>query len=448
MGRVVDGLMHAWNVFNQNSASETRGRPPGYSSIYGNRPLHNRVMTGQDRNLINTIYTKLTVDVASVELKHVRTNRDGQYVEDIQSGLNECLTVRPNLDQGPRKFLQDYAETLFRTGAAVVAPIDYDDDPDNPGSIEIRQLRVGTVVDWMPRDVRISVYDDRPEFGEQRELVVAKERVAIVENPFYDIMNAPNSTLQRLLRKLALLDRMDEDAASNKLDLIVQLPYQVKSETKRMQAEQRRRDIELQLKGSQYGIAYTDGTERITQLNRSVENTLMTQIPYLWEKLYDQLGLTPEVINGTADNATMANYQSRVIEPVLDSLAEEMVSKFITKRSRSRGQTITYFRNPFKLIPLPQLAEVADVFSRNEIVSPNELRQSIGMRPSSNPQADELRNSNMPNDDAVVEPVVEQDVEVEAVEEGGNTEIMDSLDGVDKELDAMFKEFGVEDEEE
>lgn len=444
MGRVVKGLKHAWNAFNYSETSRgNRYTSAGGGGLYSGRDP-SRARFHNDRNLLNSIFTKLTVDISSVEIKHVMADGEGKYVSDVKSGLNECLTVRPNLDQGPRRFLQDYAETLFKEGVAAIAPIEFDEDPDSPGGINIRQLRVGRVVEFRPREVVLSIYDDRPEYGCRRDLVVPKNRVAIVQNPFYDVMNEPNSVLQRLLRKMALLDSMDETAASNKLNLIIQMPFQVKHETQRQQANQRLTEIERQLEGSRHGIAYTDGTEKITQLNRAIENDILAQIPGLWEQLYTQLGITPEVLNGTADRATMANYQSRFVEPILDALAEEFRSKFLTKNARSRGQDITYYRNPFRLIPISDLADVADVFSRNEIVSPNEIRMYMGMKPSADKAADELRNSNMPDrgDNANVgegnaSPPTD-----------GTDDLTGPLDELEGEIDSMLKEFGVDSEDE
>lgn len=446
MGRVTNRLQHAWNMF---QADENKPSGPGASGYYGGsfgmRP-HSRTgpMLG-NKKFVDAIYSRIAVDVSSIELKHVKTDATGKYETDVNSNLNECLTVRPNLDQGPRQFMQDYAMTLFREGQAAIVPVETADLPGYAGGFDPTQLRVGSVVDWRPRDVVVSVYDDRPDRGERREVTVPKHMVAIVENPFYETMNSPNSVLQRLLRKLHLLDIQDEDAASKKLNLLIQFPFQTKSEQKRRLAEQRVRDIELQLMGSEFGIAYADAADKITQLNRPIDSSLMGQITYLWGELYNQLGLTPEIMNGTASATVMTNYYSRTINPIVDALAEELYSKFLTKNARTRGQKIMYFRNPFGLISLPELADIADVFSRNEILSPNELRTYMGMRPSSDPQADQLKNSNMPEETGAPPAAAPTDDTKPEESGGGSDEINQSLDGLEKDLDSMFEEFDVDD---
>jgi hypothetical protein len=347
-----------------------------------------------ERSIISSIYTRLSIDVAGVDIRHVRIDDSGRYVNDIDSGLNTCLTLEANLDQAARQFRQDVALTLFDSGVAAIVPVDTTLDPTVTGGYDILTLRVGEVVAWLPRHVRVRLYNEQT--GRKEELTLEKKSVAIVENPLYSVMNEPNSTLQRLIRKLNLLDAIDEQSGNGKLDLIIQLPYVIKSDTRKQQAEQRRKDIEFQLKGSQYGIAYTDGTEKITQLNRPAENNLMDQIEYLVEMLYGQLGLTPEVMNGTADEKTMINYFNRTIEPLLDAVVEAMRRSFLTKTARTQGQSIMYFRDIFKLVPLSEIAAVADVLTRNEVTTSNEIRQVIGFKPSSDPNADKLRNSNMP----------------------------------------------------
>jgi len=327
-------------------------------------------------------------------MRHVRLDDEKRYKEDIDSGLNNCLTVEANIDQAARAFRQDIALTLFDRGVAALVPVDTTISPETSGGYDILTLRVGEITQWFPQHVRISVYNE--ESAQREEITLHKTAVAIVENPLYSVMNEPNSTLQRLLQKLNLLDVVDEQSASGKLDIIIQLPYVIKSEARREQAEQRRKDIEFQLKGSQYGIAYTDGTEKITQLNRPAENNMMAQIEYLTQMLYGQLGLTEEVMNGTADEKAMLNYWNRTIEPVLSAITEAMIRTFLTKTARTQKQTVAFFRDPFRLVPIENIAEIADKFTRNEIMTSNEMRQVVGMAPHPDPKADKLMNSNMP----------------------------------------------------
>lgn len=395
MAAVGDRLKHAWNVFKKTEEEDYRPVPfSGASVNYGPRPDRVRFQLSNDRSIISSIYTRLAIDIAEVELKHVKVGDDDRFLEMVNSGLNECLTVEANIDQSARAFRQDIAMTLFDKGVAAIVPIETSLSPLETGGYDIKTLRCGDVVAWYPQHVRVSVYDER--LGRRQEITLPKRAVAIVENPLYAVMNEPNSTLQRLTRKLSLLDAVDEQSASGKLDLIIQLPYVIKSEARRQQAEQRRKDIEFQLKGSQYGIAYTDGTEKITQLNRPAENNLLNQIEYLTTMLYGQLGLTEEVMNGTATETAMLNYNNRTIEPVMDAISEAMKRTFLTKTARTQGQSIEYYRDPFKLVPIADIAEIADKFTRNEILSANELRSIIGIRPSDDPKADALRNSNMP----------------------------------------------------
>ena len=386
--------MHAWNAFT-NQTVRDEFKELGEHSWGGSfRPGRTIMRFSNERSIITSIYTRLGIDVASVDIRHVRVDDDGRYVEDIVSGLNECLKVEANLDQGARAFRQDIALTLFDEGVAAVVPVDTTLDPTKSGSFDIKTMRVGKIVQWYPKHVRISLYNEAK--GIREDITLEKQFVAIIENPLYSVMNEPNSTLQRLIRKLNLLDAVDEQTGSGKLDLIIQLPYVIKSETRRQQAEQRRQDIEFQLKGSQYGIAYTDGTEKITQLNRPAENNLLTQVEYLTKMLYGQLGLTEDIMNGTADEKAMINYQNRTIEPILAAITEAMIRAFITKTARSQGQTLMYFRDPFKFMPIDDIANVADKFSRNEIASANDIRTAIGWKPSPDPKADKLVNSNMP----------------------------------------------------
>lgn len=389
---VKNRLAHAWNAFTNIDGSRLQAYD--YGVAYGGRPDRIRLTSTNERSIITSIYNRLAIDIAAVPIKHVRLDSDGRYLEDIESGLNYCLTVEANIDQAARALRQDIATTLFDRGVAAIVPVDTSVDPKNSASFEIQTLRVGEITQWMPKHIKVALYNEA--VGRREEVILEKRFVAIVENPFFAVMNEPNSTLQRLIRKLNLLDANDEAASSGKLDMIIQLPYVIKSEARRQQAQQRRTDIEVQLKGSKYGIAYTDGTEKITQLNRPVENTLLGQIEYLMKTLYSQLGITDTILNGTADEATMINYTNRTIEPVVSAIVESLHRTFLTKTARTQKQSITFFRDPFKLVPISQLAEIADKFTRNEIASSNEFRQFIGMRPSKDPKADQLRNSNMP----------------------------------------------------
>ena len=346
-----------------------------------------------ERSIISSIYTRLAVDAAAIQIRHVRLDDNDRYKEDIQSDLNECLKVQPNMDQGPRHFRQDIINTLIDKGAAAIVPVETTLNPMT-GSFDIRSMRVGEIVGWMPERIRVRLY--RESLGQREEVEVEKKICAIIENPFYSVMNEPNSTLQRLIRKLNQLDQVDEQSSSGKLDIIIQVPYSIKSESLRQRAEQRRVDIEHQLSGSKYGIAYTDGTEKITQLNRPAENNLLKQVEYLTKLLFSQLGLTEEIMNGTADEATMLNYTNRTIMPFVEAIVEAMTRSFLTKTARTQKQSILFFRDPFKLVSMEKIADIADKFIRGEIASPNDMRQAIGWKPSGNPKSDELRNTNMP----------------------------------------------------
>jgi hypothetical protein len=394
-------LKHAWNAF--VTPSDQKRRMP-YSEYYGasssSRPDRVRMSYSNGKSIVSSIYTRIGIDTAGVNIRHVRLDDEGRYQEDIDSGLNNCLTLQANIDQPARMFRQDVIMTLFDRGTVAIVPVDTSISPISNGGFDIKTVRVGWITQWYPKHVRVSVYNENR--GEREEITLPKSTVAIIENPLYTVMNEPNSTLQRLISKLNLLDSVDEQSASGKLDLIIQLPYVIKSEARRQQAEQRRKDIEFQLKGSQYGIAYTDGTEKITQLNRPAENQLMAQVEYLTEMLYGQLGITVEVMNGTADEKTMLNYWNRTIEPLLDAIVESMRPTFLTKTARSQKQTILYFQDTFKLVPISEIAEIADKFTRNEIMTSNEVRQAIGLKPSKDKKADQLVNSNMPRSDTGV----------------------------------------------
>lgn len=387
-----DRLKHAWNAFvNMDQYSQNGfGAGGGYST----RPDRVRINIANERSILSSILTRLAIDVAASDIRHVRLDDEGRYEDDIDSPLQNCLTLEPNLDQDARHLRQDIAFTLFDRGVAVIVPVDTTLNPNVSGSYDILSLRVGYVVEWFAQNIKVSLYNEQS--GRREEIVLDKKFVAIVENPLYAVMNEPNSTLQRLIRKLNLLDAIDEQSASGKLDMIIQLPYVIKSEGKRIQAQQRRIDIEEQLRGSKYGIAYIDGTEKITQLNRPAENNLMAQVEYLMNLLYTQLGVTPEVMNGTADEAAMLNYVNRTLVPILDAITLNMKRKFLTKTARSQKQSIEHFRDPFKLVPLSVIAEIADKLTRNEVVSSNDIRRIIGLKPSKDPKANQLRNSNMP----------------------------------------------------
>lgn len=380
---------NAYNAFtNKNPTSNDNG----YNGYYY-RPDRVRLTTRNERSIITSVFNRIAIDVASIDINHCQIDKDGRFQSIINSSLNECLSIEANIDQTGRNLIQDAVMSMFDEGCIAIVPVDTTLDPKDTNSYDILSLRVGKIVTWYPNQVRVEVYNEKK--GIKEEVTLDKSDVAIIENPLYAIMNEPNSTLQRLIRKLVLLDSIDEQSGSGKLDLIIQLPYIVKSQARRAQAEQRRVDIEKQLSGSKYGIAYTDGTEKITQLNRPVENNLMKQIEYLTSMLYSQLGITQAVLDGTADEKTMLNYYSRTVEPIVSSIVDEMIRKFITKTSRTQGKTILFFRDPFKLVPVNQIAEIADKFTRNEILTSNEIRQVIGRKPSDDPKADMLINSNL-----------------------------------------------------
>lgn len=383
-------LKHAWNAFlsrEPTSYYQSPGR--GYSY----RPDRPRLTRGNERSIVTSVFNRIALDAAAISIKHVKLDDNGRFVSSVDSGLNNCLTVEANIDQTARAFIHDIVMSMMDEGCVAIVPVDTTLNPEVTGSYDIVTMRVGQVLSWYPQHVKVRVYNDRR--GEKEDILVPKSVVGIVENPLYAVMNEPNSTLQRLIRKLNLLDAVDEQAGSGKLDLIIQLPYVIKTEARRAQAEKRRKDIEEQLSGSKYGIAYTDGTEHIVQLNRAVENNLMTQIEYLTSMLYSQLGITKGVMDGSADEQTMLNYYNRTIEPILSAIVDEMKRKFLTKTARSQLQSISFFRDPFKLVPAAVLAEIADKLTRNEIMSSNEIRQIIGLKPSKDPKADELRNKNL-----------------------------------------------------
>lgn len=382
-------LKHAWNAFTGNI--QMNYRDLGMSYPYrADRP---RMSRGNERSIVTSVYNRIALDVAALNVQHVRLDENGRFLSVIDDGLNNCLTLEANVDQTARSFIQDVVISMFDEGSVAIVPVDTTTDPNVSGSYDIQSLRVGQILDWYPQYIRTRVYNEQT--GRKEDIVVPKSAVAIIENPLYAVINEPNSTMQRLIRKLNLLDVIDEQSGSGKLDLIIQLPYVIKTEARRQQAENRRKDIESQLSGSKYGIAYTDGTEHITQLNRSVNNNLMSQIEYLTSMLYSQLGITQSILDGTADEKTMLNYNNRTIEPIISAIVDEMKRKFLTKTARSQHQSISFFRDPFKLVPVNDIAEIADKFTRNEIMTSNEIRQVVGMKPSEDPRADELRNKNL-----------------------------------------------------
>ena len=382
-------LKHAWNAFTGNVQMNYRDLGMSYS-YRADRP---RMSRGNERSIVTSVYNRIALDVAALNVQHVRLDENGRFLSVIDDGLNNCLTLEANVDQTARSFIQDVVISMFDEGSVAIVPVDTTTDPNVSGSYDIQSLRVGQILDWYPQYIRTRVYNEQT--GRKEDIVVPKSAVAIIENPLYAVINEPNSTMQRLIRKLNLLDVIDEQSGSGKLDLIIQLPYVIKTEARRQQAENRRKDIERQLSGSKYGIAYTDGTEHITQLNRSVNNNLMSQIEYLTSMLYSQLGITQSILDGTADEKTMLNYNNRTIEPIISAIVDEMKRKFLTKTARSQRQSISFFRDPFKLVPVNEIAEIADKFTRNEIMTSNEIRQVVGMKPSDDPRADELRNKNL-----------------------------------------------------
>nr|DAP82046.1 MAG TPA: portal protein [Caudoviricetes sp.] len=383
-------LQHAWNAF-MNRSPTNYYHNVGDSYTY--RPDRIRLARRNERSIVTSVYNRIALDVSAIDIKHVRLDENNRFKEEVDSGLNNCLTLDANLDQTGRAFMQDVVMSLLDEGSVAIVPTDTTFNPDVTSSYDILTMRVGKIVEWYPNKVMVRVYNEKS--GKRQDIIVPKNTVAIIENPLYAVMNEPNSTMQRLIRKLNLLDAIDEQSGSGKLDLIIQLPYTIKSDLRRQQAEQRRKDIEMQLAGSKYGIAYTDATERVTQLNRPVENNLMKQIEYLTSMLYSQLGITQSILDGTADDKTMLNYYNRTIEPIIAAIVDEMKRKFLTKTARSQRQSILFVRNPFNLVPVNDIAEIADKFTRNEIMTSNEIRQIIGMMPSDDPKADKLVNSNI-----------------------------------------------------
>lgn len=411
---------HAWNAF-FNRAPTEEFEYGSLGNVYFTRPDRPRLSRGNERSIVASVINRIAIDCSAIDVIHCKLDDNGRFLEQVDSGLNYCFTDRANIDQTGRAFMQDVIMSLLDEGCIAILPVDTMDDPNETGSYDIKTMRVAKVIDWYPRHVRVEAYDDRT--GERKKVLVSKENVAIVENPLYAVMNEPNSTMQRLIRKLNLLDTIDEQSGSGKLDLIIQLPYIIKSEARRKQAEQRRKDIEQQLSGSKYGIAYTDGTERVTQLNRPVENNLLKQVEYLTNMFFSQLGITQEILDGTAKDEEKLNYYNSTVEPILSAVVDAMRTTFLTRTARSQRQSIEFFRDPFKLVPVAQIAEIADKMTRNEIMTSNEIRQVVGMKPSSDPKADELRNKNLSEpaggkDDAVpnAEEFVQQKLKKEEIQ--------------------------------
>lgn len=395
MPQFTDRLKHAWNAFMSRDPTSNYKNSiypyGGYATAI--RPDRIRFTRGNEKTIVTSIYNRIAIDAAAISIEHARLDQNGRFTGAMDTGLNNCLSLEANVDQTGRAFIQDVVMSMFDEGVVAIVPVDTTINPVNSNSYDVKTLRTGQILEWFPKHIKVRVYNENN--GKKEDLILPKSMVAIIENPFYATMNEPNSMLQRLKHKLALLDSIDEQTSSGKLDLIIQLPYVIKTDARRKQAEQRRRDIEMQLSGSKYGIAYTDGTERITQLNRSVENNLLKQIEYLTEVVYSQLGVTKSVFDGTADEKTMLNYYNRTLEPILSAITDELKRKFLTKTARSQGQSIVFFRDAFRLVPVNDLAELVDKFTRNEILTSNEFRQILGFKPSDDPRADELRNKNL-----------------------------------------------------
>ena len=415
--KFTDRIKHSWNAF-LNRDPTYNYRDLGGPS-YGYRPDRMRFTRGNERSIVTSVYNRIALDAASIDIMHVQLDKDGRFESIRESALNECLTRNANIDQTGRAFIQDVVMSMLDEGCVAIVPVDTTINPNISNSYEINTVRTAKIVEWYPAHVKVNLYNDKT--GRKEDLILPKKTVAIIENPLYAVINEPNSTMQRLIRKLNLLDVIDEQSGSGKLDLVIQLPYVIKTDARRQQAEQRRKDIEMQLSGSKYGIAYTDGTERITQLNRSVDNNLMKQIEYLTSMLYSQLGITQAILDGSADDKTMLNYYNRTIEPIVSSIVDEIQRKFLTKTAITQKQAILYFRDPFRLVPVNEIAEIADKFTRNEIMTSNEIRQIVGMKPSKDPNADELRNKNLSESNEMIKEKQSDNNKLEDNQsEGGN----------------------------
>ena len=402
--KISSRFKKAWNAFMNRDPTNYRG---SIGPSYGYRPDRPRLTRGNERSIVTAIFNRIAMDVSSINIRHCILDEDGRFQSVKESGLNNCLSLEANLDQTGRAFIQDVVMSMLDEGCVAIIPVDTSFNPSDTTGFDILSLRTGKILEWYPAHVKVRVYNERN--GKKEELVLPKHTVGIIENPLYAVINEPNSTMQRLIRKLNLLDIVDEQSSAGKLDLIIQLPYLLKTDARREQAEKRRKDIEMQLSGSKYGIAYTDGSEKVTQLNRPVENNLMKQVEYLTNMVYSQIGITQTILEGTADEQTMLNYTNRCIEPIISAIVDEMKRKFLSKTARTRSQTIMFFRDPFKLVPVNNIAEITDKFTRNEVMTANEIRQIIGMKPSSDPKADQLVNSNIsqPNQPGMTDEMYE-----------------------------------------
>lgn len=431
----IDRLQHGWNAFmNKDPTRNYYDTGPGYSY----RPDRPRLSRGNERTIVTSIFNRIALDVAALNITHCKVDENGRYLSDMDSPLNSCLNLEANIDQTGRAFIQDVVISMFDEGCVAVVPVDTSIDPTISGSYNVESMRTGKIIEWYPKHVKVRVYNENT--GIKEDIKLPKSTVAIIENPLFAVVNEPNSTLQRLMRKLALLDVIDEQSSAGKLDMIIQLPYTIKSEARRTQAENRRKDIEMQLTNTKYGIAYVDATEKITQLNRPLENNLMKQIEYLTNMLYSQLGITQSILDGTADEQTLLNYHSRTIEPIVSAIVDEMKRKFLTKTARTQKQTITFFRDPFKLVPVNNIADIADKFTRNEVLTSNEIRQIIGFKPSSDPKADELRNSNLnhPDEKARMEEQSQNQPNPEAEQlDNDYDQAVAGLDELDAQIDDL-----------
>lgn len=433
---------NAWNIFFNRDPTYPYQGPAMISSSRPDRPRFSR---GNERSIVTAVYNRIALDISSIDIRHVRLDKNGRYTEDIVSGLNNCLTCEANIDQNHLDFIRDIIISMFDEGCVAVVPVETDINPLNTDSYDIHTMRVGKIVEWRPDRVRVKLYNDRTGLSE--EVYILKKNCAILENPLYAVINEYNSTMQRLIRKLNLLDVIDDQSGSGKLDLIIQLPYVIKSDARREQAEKRRKDIEMQLSSTKYGIAYTDGTERITQLNRPVENNLMKQIEYLTSMVYSQLGISQTILDGTADEQTMLNYYNRTIEPILSTIVAEFRRKFLTKTARTQGQSIMFFRNPFKLVPVSQIADISDKLTRNEIASSNEMRQELGWKPSDDPKADELRNKNINQSNEELTPGQEGAPMEDEVPTEDLQQALDDADALDDELDSLESDLDDQDDD-
>lgn len=446
MGIIKDAIQHAWNTFTNKDPTNS-----GYSINYGSsyRPDRTRLSRGNEQSIATSVFNRISMDAAAININHVKLDENGRFVSYVNSGLNNCLSLEANIDQTSRAFIQDVVMSLLDEGCVAIVPVDTDINPELSNGYDILTMRTGKIKEWYPDKVLVSLYNDKT--GTIEDIKLLKSKIGIVENPLYSVINETNSTLQRLIRKLVLLDSVDNQSSSGKLDMIIQLPYVIKTAARRDEAEKRKKMIEDQLENSKYGIAYIDGTEKITQLNRSVENNLMAQIEYLTSMLYSQLGITTSVLDGTADEATMLNYYNRTVEPILAVICDEIKRKFLTKTARSQGHSITFIRDPFKLLPLNNLAEIADKFTRNEILSSNEIRQIIGMKPSEDPKADALQNSNMPQNNT--QPPQENTPNEETIDEVKNTEeertkiFNELLNSLEDEVDKIINNAGGDNDE-